>query len=245
MEKKVVRYQCGDTPCQGLFYYNEIVQESRPGVVIAPAFRGLDEFAHKKGEELAKLGYTVFVADLYGNGIGVDSDEEASALMRPLFMDRAKLRERIIGAYETLKKQEHVNTKKIGAIGFCFGGLTVIELLRSGAPVSVVSFHGLLGHKLGGMEAQVVPNAEKLPGSLLILHGDKDPLVSDEDIKNIKREMTDAGVDWQMNIYGHAVHAFTNPKVKDVASGMAFNKEANDRSWKAMRCFFDEKLGGR
>lgn len=242
MEKKLIRYQCGDTACQGLFFYNEIVQELRPGVVIAPSFRGMDEYAKTKGEELAKLGYTVFVADLYGNGISVDNDEEASSLMMPLFMNRELLRARIIAAYDTLKKQEHVNTKRIGAIGFCFGGLTVIELLRSGVDVSVVSFHGLLGHKIGSMEAPVVPNAEKIPGSLLMLHGDKDPLVSDEDIKNIKEEFTSAHVDWQLNIYGHAVHAFTNPNVKDVSKGMAFNKEANERSWKAMRSFFDEKL---
>ena len=78
MEKKIVRYKCGETNCQGLFFYNEIVQESRPGVVIAPAFRGLDEFARNKGEELAKLGYTVFVADLYGNGIGIEVFNSAS-----------------------------------------------------------------------------------------------------------------------------------------------------------------------
>lgn len=241
MEKKMIRYQCGETTCQGFFFFNEIVQEARPGILVVPAFRGLDDFAKDRGEELGKLGFTVLVADIYGNGISVDTDEEASALMKPLFLDRQLLRDRVLAAYNTLKEQEGVDTKRIGAIGFCFGGLTVIELLRSGVPVRAVSFHGLLGHKLGEMEAPVVPNAEKIPGSLLMLHGDRDPLVSEEDIKNIRQELTDAGVDWQMNTYGHAVHAFTNPKLKDPSTGMAFNKEASEISWKAMRTFFDEK----
>jgi len=243
MERETLKYSCGETTCKGVLVYNEIVKEPRPAIIIAPAWRGLDNFAKKKAEELARLGYVAFAADIYGEGKNVESDEEAAKLMQPLFCDRALLRERICGAYEALIKHRLVDKKRIGAIGFCFGGLTVIELLRSGTPVrGVVSFHGVLGNTLGEHHATLASNAEKIKGSLLILHGADDPLVSSEDIVQIQQEFNTAKVDWQMDIYSHTVHAFTNPDVKDTAKGLAFNERANDRSWIAMKNFFDEVM---
>lgn len=243
MEKEILKYSCGETVCKGWLVHNEIVKEPRPAILIAPAWRGLDNFAKNKAEELARLGYVAFAADIYGGGKHVDSDEEAAKLMQPLFCNRALLRERICGAYETLIKQRLVDKKRVGAIGFCFGGLTVIELLRSGTPVrGVASFHGVLGNSLGDLQAELAPNAEKIKGSLLILHGADDPLVSSGDIAQIQQEFNAAKVDWQMNIYGHTVHAFTNPDVRDPTKGLAFNEKANHRSWIAMKNFFDEVM---
>lgn len=240
MERLTVTYKCGETTCKGYYVYNEIVKEPRPAILIAHAWRGLDDFAKEKAEELAKLGYVAFAADLYGEGKTANTDEQAAALMLPLFLDRSLLRERIGAAYDVLSKQRLADKKKIGAIGFCFGGLTVIELLRSGLPVKgVVSFHGVLGNAMGDAVAKVEFNADLIKGSLLILHGHDDPLVSAKDIADIQKEFTTAGVDWQMHIYGHTVHAFTNPKVKNVETGLAFNKTANDRAWQSMRNFFE------
>lgn len=241
MEREQIRYTCGETVCKGFLVYNEIVKEPRPVVIIAPAWKGLDNFAKKKAEEIARLGYVAFVADIYGEGKTVESDEDAANLMLPLFCNRTLLRERISGAYEAIIKNRLVDKKRVAAIGFCFGGLTVIELLRSGTPVrGVVSFHGVLGNAMGEHKAELAPNAEKIKGSLLILHGADDPLVSSEDITHIQHEFSEAKVDWQMHIYGHTVHAFTNPDVKDFSKGLAFNQRANDRSWTAMKNFFDE-----
>jgi len=241
MERHKVDYQCNGTTCKGFLVHNEIVREPRPGIIIAHAWRGQDDFAREKADELARLGFVVFVADIYGEGKTTEKDEEAAALMMPFFLDRQLLRDRMHAAYETLKKQELVDKKNIGAIGFCFGGLSVIELLRSGENVKgVVSFHGVLGNQMGDAIATTVPNADKIKGSLLLLHGNDDPLVSNADIKDIQQEFTDAKVDWEMNVYGHAAHAFTNPELKDPSTGLAFNQTANDRSWIAMKNFFNE-----
>lgn len=239
MEREKITYKCGDVTCKGYFVYNEIVKEPRPGILIVHAWQGLDDFAKEKTEELAKLGYVAFAADIFGEGKTASNNEEAAQLMMPFFLNRNLLRERINAALEAFTKLNLVDKKRIGAIGFCFGGLTVIELLRSGANVKgCVSFHGVLGNTMGGQTATVEPNAEKIKGSLLILHGHDDPLVSKEDISNIQKEFTEADVDWQMHVYGHAVHAFTNPKVKDPSTGLAFNEKANERAWQSMKNFF-------
>ena len=149
------------------------------------------------------------------------------------------MQKRIIASYETLIKQPGVDKSRIGAIGFCFGGLTVIELLRSGTPVkSVVSFHGVLGNA----GAKTVPIATNIKGSILILHGYDDPLESTSDVLNTQKEFNEAGIDWQMDIYGHTSHAFTNPQSHDIVKGLIYNEKANKRSWIAMKNFFEETL---
>lgn len=241
MHQETINYSSGETSCKGFLAYEDSGLPKKPAVIISPAFRGLDDFARNKAKELAKLGYVAFAADIYGNGLEVKSNEEAEALMMPLFINRQLLRERIISAFNTVSALSLVDKDKIGAIGFCFGGLTVIELLRSGAPVrGVVSFHGVLGNSLKNNKANTVPPAAGIKGSLLILHGNLDPLVSQEDILAIQSEFTNLKVDWQMHIYGHTVHAFTNPVVADFKGGMAFNELANLRSWRSMQNFFEE-----
>lgn len=241
MERRTINYSCDGVTCKGFLVHNEIVREPRPGILVAHAWRGQDDFARNKAEELARLGFVAFAVDIYGEGKNAQTDAQAEELMLPFFKDRQLLRNRIHAAYETLKAQERVDKKKIGAIGFCFGGLTVIELLRSGDPVSgVVSFHGLLGERLGDTIATKAPLADKINGSLLILHGHDDPLVSAEDIKNIQQEFSQADVDWQMTIYSHTAHAFTNPELKDPSTGLVFNQTSCDRSWIAMKNFFTE-----
>lgn len=212
-----------------------------PAVIIAPAFRGLDDFARNKAEQVAELGYVGFAADIYGEGTAVNNNEEAGALMMPLFLGRKELRRRMVAAYEAATVLERVDSSHIAALGFCFGGLAAQELLRSGAKLcGVVSFHGLLGDTLGGQKAQIEPNAETLHGSLLILHGNDDPLVSQEDINHAKQEWTEAGIDWQMHIYGNTSHAFTNPEAKEADSGLMYNPVADKRSWQTFQNFTQE-----
>ena len=219
--------------------------QKRPAIIIAHAWKGRDEFARHKAEELAELGYVAFAADLYGEGKVVESDEEASALMMPLFLDREQLQSRIIAAYEIVRNHPMVDGSRIGGIGFCFGGLTIIELLRSGVDIrGVVSFHGVLGIRKGDSQARTVPIAPSIKGALLILHGYEDPLVSDEDIKRIQQEMTEANVDWQMYIYSHTVHAFTNPQVHNYEGGLSHQPKSSKRAWQAMQNFFEEVFQG-
>lgn len=237
-----ITYDCGGITLQGyLAAPNKDQIRRQPTIVIAHTWKGLDDFIKRKAEALAELGYVAFAADLFGEGKTAASDDEAAQLILPLFLDRALLRKRINAAVDTIKKHPLVDKNAIGAIGFCFGGLTVIELLRSGADIrGAVSFHGAFGTSLGDKHASTLPTAKGIKGSLLLLHGNDDPLVSAEDIKNLQADLTHAGVDWQMHIYGHVMHAFTNPQAHDAAHGFEFNTKANARSWQSMRNFFDE-----
>lgn len=241
MHRELVKYTCDDIALHGHLVYDDRFTQQRPAVLVAHAWKGQDEFARKKAEMLAELGYVGFAADVYGNGMCVETNEEALELMSPLFIHRQILRDRIVATWQTLLNHEVVDKGKIGAIGFCFGGLTVIELLKSGVALKgVVSFHGLLGDRLGEVQAKTVSPAETLHGSLLILHGYRDPLVSQEDIVNMQKELTDANVDWQMHHYGNALHAFTNPNANEPESGLLYNSKAEKRSLQAMRNFFEE-----
>lgn len=243
MQQKKVSYKVGQTECVGHLVYDPTVASKRPAVLVAHAWMGQDEFARQKARDLCELGYVGFAADIYGNGVCVDTTEKAESLMQPLFLERSVLRNRVVAAYEALVKCEQVDSERIGAIGFCFGGLTAIELLRSGVKLrGVVSFHGVLGNRRGELKANVLPIAKDVSGALLLLHGYEDPLVSQEDIDDMAREMTEAQVDWQMHMYGHAVHAFTNPAVHDFKGGLAFNEKASRRSWQSMKNFFEEKF---
>jgi dienelactone hydrolase len=239
-----ISYRAGNITCKGyLAVETSVVQYKRPVVIIAHAWRGLDSFAKEKAHALAKLGYIGFAADLYGDGRVAKNDDEAAALMGPLFLDRKLLRDRIVAAFTTMQNHQDVDPSRIAAIGFCFGGLTVIELLRSGADVrGVVSFHGVLGESLGGMNAEKIPSILPIKGALLLLHGYKDPLVSQQDLVAIQKEFSDANIDWQLDIYGDAAHSFTNPEATNPDSGMVYNESAAKRSWLSMQHFLHEHL---
>lgn len=243
METEEIKYSVGsDFTGHGYLAVGDGAQK-RPGVIIAHAWRGQDAFVREKAKELAALGYVGFAADLYGNGCTAENDGQAAELMKPLFESRRELRKRIIGAFSELQKHPAVDPHNIGAIGFCFGGLTVIELLRSGANVrAVVSFHGVLGNALGDMKARCEPLQLPLKGSLLLLHGYRDPLVSAEDLAAIQKEFSDADVDWQLHIYGNAAHAFSNPNAADEKNGLIYNAIANKRAWQSMKNFLQEQF---
>lgn len=243
MHQETIIYQSGKTKLKGYIAHDDKSSGKRPAVIIAHAWRGQDSFVREKADELAKLGYVGFAADVFGDGKTATNDDEATQLMMPLFLDRQLLRDRIVAAYNMIKKHPTVDPKRIGAIGFCFGGLTAIELFRSGVDLrAVVSFHGLLGSGKGEAKAKTVPIAKNITGSILVLHGYDDPLVSREDIAHFQNEMTTHGIDWQMHIYGQTVHAFTNPQAHDQAHGLVYNARAAKRAWQSMRNFFEEVL---
>lgn len=245
MHQEDFKYHVGQKTMVGHLVYDRSDSRKRPAVLIAHAWRGQDEFAREKALELARMGYVALAVDMYGDRLNATSDEEAFKLMSVLFLDRKELRKRIVAAFEALKGCPFVESTKIGAIGFCFGGLTVLELLRSGVNVrGVVSFHGVLGSTLGEFKAKSEPIAQKVPGAILLLHGNDDPLVTQNDLVNLEKELTQANVDWQINIYGHAAHAFTNPAANDSQGGKVYNAKITQRAWQAMHLFFEEILNG-
>lgn len=241
MHTEIIPYALGKQTFKGYLAKGKETPHKRPAIIIAPAWRGLDHFAKSKAEYLAQLGYIGFAADVYGDGVTAQTDQRASELMAPLFMDRKELQNRMIAAYETVKKIPEVDPNRIAVIGFCFGGLCALELLRSGTPIrGAATFHATLANAMGGKKAHTVPIASGIEGSILVLHGNDDPLVSAQDLHAFTEEMTKANIDWELDIYGHTVHAFTNPEVHDIHSGLAFSTKANARSWLAAERFFTE-----
>jgi dienelactone hydrolase len=232
MKTNLVEYKDGDVVLEGFYSYDEKKSGNRPLVLVAHDWSGRNEFAEKKAQKLAELGYIGFAIDMFGKGKIGKTKEEKMALITPFMNDRELLKKRILAALEAAKKIPNVDTKKIGAIGFCFGGLCVLDLARSGADVSgVVSFHGLLN---------LPPKEEKIRAKVLALHGHDDPMVPSDVVFSFQKEMTDAKVDWQMVIYGNTMHAFTNPQANDPGFGTVYSACADKRSWIAMKNFFEE-----
>lgn len=240
MHLEKVHYEAFDVQSTGYVAYPEEGLKKHPAIILAHAWMGLDDFVREKARKLAKQGYVAFAADVYG-GVEAKDEKEAFQLMSPLFVDRSKLRNRIGAAYDLVKSLSRVDPARIGAIGFCFGGLTVIELMRSGRNVKgIVSFHGLLGNQIGQLTAMETPSAALSGSHALILHGDQDPLVSQQDIDKMKKELTDQKIDWQFHIFGNTVHAFTNPDVHRFQEGLCYDAKADKRSSKMMHNFFEE-----
>ena len=229
-----VNYLDGDVPLNGFFAYDDAITGQRPVVIISHAWAGRNEFVDNKAIELAKLGYLGFALDLYGEGkVGQDNEENAR-LMQPFMDDRTLLLRRLEAGLGAVKQMPWADNHRIAAIGYCFGGLCVLDFARSGADLrGVVSFHGLLN-------APENYTPRPIKARVLMLHGHDDPMADAEQVHAIQQEFTKANVDWQLHSYGHTVHAFTNPLANDPGFGTVYNAVADQRSWIAMKNFLDE-----
>jgi len=231
-------YFDGDRRCRG-YLATETPSERRPVVLVAHAWGGQDDFARGKAEALAQLGWVGIAIDMYGDGARGANPTENAALMKPLIDDRRLLRGRIHAAVHAAAQRPECDGDRIGAIGFCFGGLCVLDLARSAVPSvrGVVSFHGLLSPPEIGAQ-------ERIATKVLIMHGHEDPMAPPDALLAIAGELTDAGADWQAHVHGHAMHAFTNPMANAPESGLKHDPAADRRSWSAMRAFLQECLQG-
>ena len=234
IQSKTIDYQDSGVDLQGYFAWDDAIDQPRPGVMVSHAWRGRTEFENGKAEELAKLGYVGFALDLYGKGVQGTTIEENSALMQPFLDDREMLQNRLLESLDVLRHQGEVDTTRLGAMGFCFGGLCVLDLARTGADVSgVVSFHGLFGSP--GNTAE-----NKIKAKVLVLHGWDDPMATPDQVVALAEELTAMGADWQIHGYGNTMHAFTNPDAADPDFGTVYQPEADRRSWNAMQDFLSE-----
>ena len=229
-----VGYLDEDVHLEAFFSFDDAIEDRRPAVMINHAWGGRDGFVAEKAKKLAELGYVGFAVDMYGKGVLGSSVEENSKLMQPFIDDRKMLQQRIQAALNAVKLLPWVDDKKIAAIGFCFGGLCVLDLARTGTDVKgVVSFHGLLNAP-GNNEANTIA------AKVLALHGHDDPMVPSEQVLAFQEEMTNAGADWQFHSYGNTMHAFTNPVANDPDFGTVYQPDADRRSWLAMKNFLEE-----
>jgi dienelactone hydrolase len=239
IKNEAVKYQQGGAQFQGYLAYDDAVQGKRPGVLVVPEWWGLNDYARHRAQMLAQLGYVAFVADMYGNGQTTEDPKQAGQWSGALKSNRVLLRQRVNAALEQLKNNQRVDPQKTAAIGYCFGGTSAIELARSGADVKgIVGFHA-------GLDSPNPADGKNIKGKVLICLGANDTFSSPQDKQAFEDEMRQNHVDWEMNLYGNAVHSFTNPGAdKYGIPGIAYNAEADRRSWQAMQDFFGELFGG-
>ncbi len=232
---KDVEYKIGDLTLQGYIAYDNSNDNRRPGILIVHQWKGVTDYERMRARQLAELGYFAFAADIYGKDVRPSSAKDAGAEAGKYYADRNLFRERLNAGLNELKMQPLVDVNKIAAIGYCFGGGGVLELARSGADIKgVVSFHGIL-------KSANPDDAKKIKCKVLVENGIIDPYVPEEDLVAFKKEMEDANADYILHEYSGAVHGFTmEGSGNDISAGVAYNENADKRSWKAMQIFFDE-----
>ncbi len=232
---KLVEYRQGNTVLEGYLAWDGSFRGKRPGVLVVHEWTGLGNYVKKRVEQLARLGYVAFGADIYGKGIRPTGPEAAGREAGKYKSDRQLMRARVLAGLDQLASQHLVDRSRIAAIGYCFGGTAVLELARSGADVKgIVSFHG-------GLDTPSPEDASMIKAKVLALHGADDPIVPPAQVADFQSEMRKGRVDWQMIFYGGAVHGFTNPDAgNDPSKGVAYNEKADRRSWEAMKSFFKE-----
>lgn len=235
-----VHYQDGKTSLTGYFAYDDAAKKSMPGILVAPAWWGSDDYAKSRARMLAKLGYAAFVIDMYDNDAQATTPAAAQKLSKPFYDDRALMRSRALAALAALKAQPHVDITRMAAVGYCFGGAVVLELARAGTPLlGVVSFHGNLATSMPAKAGEV-------KAQILALGGADDAFVSKQEKKAFQQEMVKARVVLTMKEYKGATHAFTNPAAtalgKKFNLPIAYNKAADEQSWALMEKFLARVL---
>jgi dienelactone hydrolase len=238
MQAKPVEWTLDGKAFSGFLVYDDATSAKRPGLLMVPDWMGAGDNAVAKAEHVAGSDYVVLLADVYGKGVRPKNDGEAMAQVKGLYADRGVLRARANKALEVLRAQAThapIDTRRIGAVGYCFGGATVLELARGGADLAaVVTFHGALNTTDPAVRGRFKP-------SLLVLNGADDSYVA-KDVPAFEKEMTDAGVDWQFVNFSGAVHCFALPEAHK-PPGCVYNELAMRRGERMMRVFLAERFG--
>lgn len=229
MRKDPFEYRDGSIVCEG--YIAHEAGKKRPGVLVVHQWSGISDHEKSAVDRLAGLGYTAIAVDVYGRGVRGKMGEDNSALIGPWLQNRAGLKQRLLAAVNAAKAHEAVDGSRIAMIGYCFGGLCVLDVARSGTSdvKGVVSLHGLFGQPNIGPQAPI-------KAKVLALHGWDDPLAKPEDVLMLAKEMTEAKADWQLHAYGHTTHAFTS------VGREGYSESADKRSWEATLDFLKEVL---
>jgi dienelactone hydrolase len=234
IQTRLVEYKDGDVLLEAYMAWDDSSSDRKPGVLISHAWAGRSEFEEGKAAHLAELDYVGFALDLYGKGVRGGNPEQNQALMQPLLDDRAMLQRRMQLALDNIRKQKEVDAERVAAMGFCFGGLCVLDLARSGADIlGAASFHGLFSAP-GNTEGK------EISAKVLAMHGWDDPMATPDQVLGLADELTAAGADWQIHAYGNTVHAFTNPAANDVEHGTVYDADADRRSWQSLQLFLAE-----
>ena len=234
VKTETVEYKHGNVVCEGVLVYDDAVKGKRPGIVVVHEWTGLGDYAKRRAEQLAQMGYVAFAIDMYGKGVRAKDHKEAAELSGIYRNDRSLMRNRAKAGLDVLRKSSMVDGGRIAAIGYCFGGTTVLELARSGEDLKgVASFHG-------GLDTPNPQDAKNIKAKVIVFQGADDAYTL-ASVPKFEEEMKNAGADWQLIKYSGAVHSFTVKEAGDDNSkGMAYNEKADKRSWQSLKNFLDE-----
>ena len=240
IQRRTVVYEGPGGPFEGVFAWDDAITDPRPGVLVVPNVLGQKESDNAKAEDLARLGYAAFACDVFGQGKRTTRESpDAAVYMNEIGADRPQLRDRLAASLATLQAQPEVDAEACAAIGFCFGGKCVLDMARAGLAVhGVVSFHGVY-------DRPDYANVQPIAAKVLVCHGWEDPLAPPETTVALANELNESGADWQLHAYGHTGHAFTDVALKGNAPrpGIAYQEDADRRSWAAMRYVLEEVFG--
>jgi dienelactone hydrolase len=238
VQTKKITYKHGDLICQGFLAWDDAIQGTRPGVLVVHEFWGLNEYARSRAEQLAKLGYIAFAADMYGEGKTAAHPMEASQMAGKVRANVEDWRKRATEALDVLKAQPQCDKTKLAAIGYCFGGSTALQLAYSGADLkAVVTFHAAL-------MPPTPEEAKNIKATILVCNGADDSFIMPDAIKKFRDALDKAGVKYEFVNYPGAHHSFTVPDAdKHNNPNMKYDKKADEDSWQRMKALFAEKFG--
>lgn len=239
LKTEEVRYTHGGTEFVGYLAYDDKFEGKRPGVLVVHEWWGLNDYAKKRADMLAGLGYVAFAADMYGGGQVFEHPKDAGAMAGKVRENVAQWRGRAQAALDVLAKHEKADPEKLAAIGYCFGGSTALQLAYSGADLdAVVTFHAAL-------PAATPQEAKAVKGQILINHGAADSFIPREAVDAFKQPLIEAGTPWTFVSYSGAKHGFTvRGAEKKGLEGLAYDARADRQSWRAMRQLFSDVFGG-
>ena len=234
---KEIAYEQGGQKLEGYLAYDDAKAGPRPGVLVIHEWWGLNDYVKSRTRQLAEMGYVAFAADMYGDH-KVTRDPKQAQEWSSAIGKGGLMAPRSKAGLDVLRQQSQTDKSRLAAIGFCFGGSTVLQLAYSGEPVqATVTFHG-------GLMAPQESQLAGIKSPILILHGAEDTFIKPETIDQVRTSLDKAKVDWYMVTYANAVHAFTNPDADSFKiPGIGYNEKAARRSWDEMRRFFREQFG--
>lgn len=237
VQTKTVNYKHGDLECRGFVAWDDAVEGKRPGVLVVHEWWGLDDYARQRVQQLAKLGYVAFAADMYGEGKIVEHPQDAGKMAATVRMNVEDWRKRAMAGLTVLKSQPQCDASKLAAIGYCFGGSTALQLAYSGADLkAVVSFHGAL-------PTATVDEAKAVKGRVLICNGGADTFIPEKAIADFRGALDKGGAKYDFVSYPGVVHSFTVPNADSrKIPGIKYDKHADDDSWKRMQTLFAEQF---
>ncbi|WP_370088269.1 dienelactone hydrolase family protein [Ekhidna sp.] len=240
VEGSEMSYSTDSTVMIGYLAFDANDSSKRPGILVVHEWWGHNEYSRQRADMLAELGYVALAVDMYGEGKQAAHPDEAGEFAGMVMGNFEDAKARFEAALETLKNHPNVDTEKIGAIGYCFGGSVVLSMANAGYDLdAVASFHGGLG-------LPVMPDSSSLKARVLVANGADDPFVTEQQIADFKAAMDAAGAEYKFINYEGAVHSFTSKMADSIAAQfnmpLAYNASADSASWAEMQKLFEESF---